>query len=118
MSRPKPTTDYADTRFGFLSPRGSFYKCQYWGHFELAKKLARSWRLGSLADPEPDGFQARCFTPDDWLLRHGWLRLSKGEWLGFELLTQRQIDAVWDWCQANSVSFPPKHIDEDEGGYR
>jgi hypothetical protein len=54
-------------------------------------------------------------TPDQYLLEHGWLRLSDYQWLGYQPLKQRQIDALWDWCQANNKAFPPSGVDIAEG---
>ena len=40
--------------------------------------------------------------------RLGWVKLSKSDWFFHKTCTQAQFDAIFDWHQANRVTFHPE----------
>ncbi len=91
-----PKTDQLDGPdiFGWLSPEGYFYGCTYGNHILLGMHLGRHF-LGDNMD-------------DRDLEKRKWLHISPmGFFFGlgsghkkYEHVSQRQIDALWDWYQA------------------
>jgi hypothetical protein len=86
--KPVPTTAWTDWTCGWLTPEGLFYGCQYGGHQNLC------------GDLEVDSFQIE---------RKGWLKLQRKEWVGYfgkDPITQKQIDALYDWSEATGKKIP------------
>lgn len=85
-----PVAELSNVRNGWLAPDGKLYSCDAWSH--------------------------------DWLMRHlekltghkefRFVKLSRSEWYPEDGLSVKQIDSVWDWCQANREEFP-EHLIED-----
>jgi len=72
---------------GWLSPNGDFHVCPFHKHKEFAKKLEYS---------------------EDTLIALGWIKFSNmyGILAPHKFATQKQIDAIWDWCQKEHLELP------------
>ena len=86
---PMPEQDWKhDWTCGWLTPDGEFYGCEFGGHQTLCEKLGEdSYRIE---------------------LR-GWIKYQRREWIGYfgkDPITQKQIDAIWDWSQATGKKYP------------
>lgn len=84
--RNLPTIDLEDLRHAFLSPEGKIYAVAEWGHDAFAEDVI-DVRDGAA------------------LVKLGWVKLSKGEWLVLHSITQAQLDAMHDWHLANKKKF-------------
>lgn len=51
--------------FGWVSPDGQVFPCDYHGHWDLAKKIAETYHLGNVTNPE------------SFLERHGWVKVTR-----------------------------------------
>lgn len=81
----EPITNYAGIANAWLLPDGRLYSCSYHGHLQLTERICKS-----------------VWLPD---LENDWVKLSDNEWQGPYLITQKQLDVIWDWCQINGKSF-------------
>lgn len=93
--KPVPTTAWNEWTCGWLTPDGLFYGCEYGGHQNLC------------GDLEVDSFQIE---------RKGWLKLQRKEWIGYfgkDPITQKQIDALYDWSEATGKKIPLWVMDPD-----
>lgn len=86
---------------GLLSPEGKFYHCYSWGHDDLA------WSLG--------------FDSSWDAQKRGWIRFTGDEscdptnTLGPEArVTQRQVDAIFDWVQCAAWRKMPEWVADTE----
>lgn len=68
---------------GWLSPTGEFHPCPYWGHIDLAYEL-----LGDVEKTEN--------TPDEELVKKGWIKL----YYSLFLAEEQQIYYNYDICRA------------------
>lgn len=85
--KPKPTKAWTDWTSGWLSLDGDFYGCEYTAHTRLAHKLG-------FDDGAPD--------------KQGWIKYQRREWVyvGRNPITQKQIDALYDWSVAMKRPIP------------
>jgi hypothetical protein len=86
---PLPEKDWSHNwTCGWLTPEGDFYGCEYSGHQALCEKLGL------------DSYQIE---------RRGWIKYQRREWIGYfgkDPITQKQIDALWDWSRATKKKYP------------
>lgn len=80
---------------GWLSPIGEFYPCQSWEHESFAWRLAEKYGYRDF------------YSGSKALEENEWVKLKSGDWIvvAREFLTQKQLDAVWDWLQDRGKSF-------------
>lgn len=88
---------------GWLSPEGVFYACEPWEHESFAWRLTE--KLG-LRDHYNAGRE---------LESHGWVKLKSGDWIVIcrEDVTQRQLDALFDWATAAGKTLGDVFMDEE-----
>lgn len=55
----------AECWFGWVSPDGQVFSCDYHGHWELAKKIAATYHINGATNPE------------SFLEQHGWVKVTK-----------------------------------------
>lgn len=82
---PSPITDYVGIANAWLLPDGRLYSCGYHGHLQLTERICKSVWLPNL--------------------ENDWVKLSDNEWQGPYIITQKQLDVIWDWHQANGQIF-------------
>lgn len=92
---PLEVSPIAGAFSGWLSPGGKFYRCESWEHEHFAWRLAeaygyRDYYSGSKALEDND-----------------WVKLKSGDWIIVLLqeCTQRQLDALFDWCHSKGRSL-------------
>jgi len=87
-----------DTHDGWLSPDGKFYACLYGEHISKAASLVYFL----------DG--RRDFNAERTLEETGWVKVATGrlfwDYGNHNVPTQRQYDAVFDWCQKEGRVMP------------
>lgn len=115
-----PTNKAEDkTSNGWLSPNGTFYSCDYCGHWRLAGSIIETEKIPLKSEEDQE----------DKLEREGWLKLSGGKWsyipfgnftkkrdyhlLKIKEISQKQIDYIMEWCMANKIKFPPDYLQSD-----
>lgn len=90
-------------REAWLSPEGEFYEGE--AHAIMAESICEI-----IYGKEPD---ADTFFGEDFLEERGWVRVASSfmwqvrldSWTG-KRLTQKQYDALWDWCECHKKKFP------------
>ena len=88
-------TNHETREYGWLSPDGKFYTCDYMAHDDLAFKM---WKAGIVTSPNQR-------VGDHMVMNLGWLKVS----LGYRMsnysrnLTQRQIDFIYDYLKYNEI---------------
>lgn len=89
-----------DNWCGWIKPNGDFYPCRYYQHDPLAVELG--------------------FANGDEMLKRGWMKIQEknqgiikkpADFYWEKKPSQKQIDKLWDWCQANNRTFPQGDID-------
>lgn len=92
MPAPKATTSY-ESKDAWITPDGKFYPVRYMEHIWAADKIAG-------------------ITEKDAELR-GWIKISDPIMMGQQVFilggkspTQKQIDTLFDWCEAHDFTFP------------
>jgi len=88
---------------GWLSPDGVFYTCAAYEHEMLAWALAERF-----------GYRDH-YSGSKALEEHEWIKLKWGMWIAIarELVTQRQLDALFDWATARGESLGDVFMDEE-----
>lgn len=101
-SRPTPDPmSPGEVETGWIDENGYVYSCGWNEHDWLAYRLG----AGSTQNAEKLGWVLLGRAPVTQTLQVGHRRqLNDPE--DDTPLTQRQIDALWDWCQANEVTLP------------
>lgn len=98
---PLPATNGITTNNGWLSPKGKFHPCGYGEHLKLACHLAGT------ANGERD------------LEQQNWVKVQENQFLwdysGRFRPTQRQLDAVYDWCREKQLSIPGVFLGKEQG---
>lgn len=88
-------------RDGWLDRKGKFYPCEFMGHEREAAKLGSDGRELEIS---------------------GWIRVSNAEFLSPRFYpgaripppTQKQMDAIWSFCEKEGVRFPKELFDDFE----
>ncbi len=89
------TDDTLQAKYGWIDRRGLFYPCQLQGHYDLATKLVRHFKL------PPDR------NPEVVLEKHGWIRITRSmgrvfivatDWVRGLRPTDSQKATVSCWC--------------------
>lgn len=87
----------------WMSPDGTTYSCNSYGHCELAERIVKEFNIGKV-EHNKSFFNA----PDDKLLFLGWIKIVGGKWLGYyNRITDRQIsilEAKNIQCRTGSVN--------------
>lgn len=85
-----------DVDSGWLSPQGVIYNVGFEGH---------------------DDFSYVFKVSQDNMFKLGWVKLGGGDWYGDDYthkiiyVTQRQLDYIYEWCQANNRDFTKEQIE-------
>lgn len=89
---------------GWLSTEGRFYTCAAYEHEMLAWILA-----------ERSGYRD-FYSGSRALEEHQWVKLKWGMWITVarEFVTQRQLDALFDWANARGETLGDVFLDEDK----
>lgn len=89
----QPSQEIGDS--GWISPEGKYYKCNSYGHIELAEELAK---YGLTKKPLKLGLDSDL---------EGWLHLSDGAFLFnvYEKLSQNQIDFMFSFLQFQQRNY-------------
>ena len=88
---PVPVDEFADVRYGLLTPQGVLFECDYYGHETLTQGLTNRGVL----------------NPDTWLSYGGSIHISEGKpdiWEN-KTVTQKQMDALFDYTVAREIRF-------------
>ncbi len=92
-----------DTR-GWLSPDGRFYGCSYMVHISMGHALARHYYGEEKTDLDLERRKWVHISPSGFSMGTKLDLLSAapvhGRWDKYEDLSQRQLDALWDWLQS------------------
>ena len=93
----KLSTHNLDTRNGWLSPTGKLIPCYYMEHdFFAMVILSEKYELNS----------QQAITRGDALIQLGWVKLQDQDWPYNNLVTQQQIDTIWDYSQKHGRKMP------------
>ena len=90
-------------REAWLSPEGKFYQGE--AHMVMAEYIC-DIIYGKESDIDS-------YYGEDFLIEHGWVKVASSfmwqvrlnEWNG-KRLTQKQFDALYDWCECHNKVFP------------
>lgn len=83
---PPEPQDKISHRFGWLSPEGRFYRCEWMEHIWLARALGSS---------------------EVELENKGWIKIEKGEaFIPDKAATQRQLDLIFDFYAKDGREMP------------
>src|SRR5689334_24905207 len=84
---------------GWLSPEGRYFPVRAEGHSDAANAITNVKGYGN---------------GEEKLEKLNWAKVSDNRWLGGnlgkQLLTQKQIDFIFDWCQLNGKKYPPPYV--------
>lgn len=88
---------------GWLAPDGKFYACESWEHESFA------WRLTEMLGIKDH------YNAGRELEAAGWVKLKSGDWMVIcrEDVSQRQLDALFDWALAKKLTLGDVFMDEE-----
>lgn len=88
----KPDPEFVSDS-GWLSPEGKYYSCEYQDHIHLADDLVQELQIGGKGAEEGR------------LEDLGWAKCTASRWVRMKALTQKQIDAIFDWSLKHGPTF-------------
>ncbi len=104
---PKPDKLEGSQARGWLSPDGRFYGCSLMVHISMGHALARHYYGEEKTDLDLERRKWVHISPDGFSMGTKLDLLSAapvhGRWDKYQDLSQRQLDALWDWLQ----TIPP-----------
>jgi len=88
----EPDPDFVSDS-GWLSPDGKYYSCEYQDHIHLADDLVQKFEISGKGAEEGR------------LEDLGWAKCTASRWVRMKPLTQKQIDAIFDWSLKHGPTF-------------
>lgn len=109
---PETTTKYKRHPVGWLSPSGEYYPCESAAsHYSMACAILDKFHP-RIAKRVFLSFKAR---EDGALQERGWIRIGAMVSYNYGFViwrkpTQKQLDVIWDYCQATKCKMPSLEI--------
>lgn len=101
------------SKFGWFSPEGQFYGCEYAGHIYMAERIVRI-TLSNVDWEDDTGYinnRSECILED-----LGWIKVGgfgqNSYFTGDKLkATQAQQNSVYDWCTKHNERYPTEYFE-------